>query len=628
MNGMMLRVEARCIALAFGLVASCHFPLFALGLGIRVTASDVRAGRVEVICAKPDGWQFSLVRVESKGDLEIVRVAADSERPAVPPRFDVKVTFPCVDMPHLWKPEYGYDGARPCWSSSDTRPSRTSFAWWTPVYCLHNANDLNRFAIATSECVREVPYSPSIREETLEASHQLTFFPDPVAPLTHYEALIRLDRREVFYGRAIEEATAWILAARGERPAETPAAAFASLYSSWYSFHQNISDRDIEAECAEAVKLGMKTLIVDDGWQTDDTNRGYAFCGDWLVSTNRFPDMRTHVAKVRAMGMKYLVWYSMPMIGKKSAAYVRFKGKYLREDGDAATLDPRFPEVREFLAGLYERAALEWNVDGFKLDFINFFSLLGAEDPAVRENYTGRDIREIPVAVEATVAEATARIRAVKPDALIEFRQTYMGPGVRKYGNMFRVADCCGVAVANRAGVASLRLTSGGNAVHSDMLAWHPSETPQQAARQVLSAIFGTVQYSMMLRTLPEAHKRMMAHWIRFSREHEEALQHGIFRPHHPELNYPVIEGESANERIIGVYVDTMTVDCGMADKTVYVVNATGAGRLTLRLAATPANVDVLDTFGVVVPSVSLKKGVQDVDVPSSGYIKLTFSQR
>ena len=614
--------------LAMGLLfaALCSPVLLAAGdSDVQAKIETLRAGRMTVVCAKPEGWRFSLACVEAEGDLEVVRVVAESENPAVPPSFKVKVTFPCVDMAHLWKPEYAYDGARPCWSSSDTRPSRTSFAWWTPVYCLHNANDLNRFTIATSEYVRDVPYSPRIREETLEASHQMTFFPDPVAPMSRYETLIRLDRRAVFYGRAIEDATEWMLSARGERPAKTPPAAFAPLYSSWYSFHQNVFDRDIEAECDEAAKLGMKTLIVDDGWQTDDTNRGYAFCGDWQISTNRFPNMREHVARVQAKGMKYLLWYSMPMVGRKSAAYGRFKGRYLREDGDAAILDPRFPEVRAFLAELYERAAREWNLDGFKLDFINSFSLLGKEDPAVRECYAGRDIREIPAAVEAVVAEAVERIRAVRPDALIEFRQTYMGPGVRKYGNMFRVADCCGIAVANRAGIASLRLTSGGNAVHSDMLAWHPSETPEQAARQVLSSLFGTVQYSMMLRTLPESHKRMMAHWIRFSREHETSLLHGAFRPRHPELDYPLIEGESAGERVIVAYVDTMAVDCGPADKAVYVVNATGANRLTMRLAAAPSEVAAFNTFGEAVSVPPLVKGVQDVPLPPSGYLRILF---
>ena len=30
----------------------------------------------------------------------------------------------------------------------------------------------------------------------------------------------------------------------------------------------------------------MESIIVDDGWQTDDNNRGYAYCGDWAVTPN------------------------------------------------------------------------------------------------------------------------------------------------------------------------------------------------------------------------------------------------------------------------------------------------------------------------------------------------------
>ena len=62
----------------------------------------------------------------------------------------------------------------------------------------------------------------------------------------------------------------------------------------------------------------MKVLIVDDGWQTDDTNRGYAFCGDWQISPRRFPDMPAHVRRVHEMGLKYIVWYAVPFVGKKS----------------------------------------------------------------------------------------------------------------------------------------------------------------------------------------------------------------------------------------------------------------------------------------------------------------------
>ena len=59
----------------------------------------------------------------------------------------------------------------------------------------------------------------------------------------------------------------------------------------------------------------MKGVIIDDGWQTDDNRRGYAFCGDWEISERRFPDMRAHVERVHRLGMKYLVWFSVPFMG-------------------------------------------------------------------------------------------------------------------------------------------------------------------------------------------------------------------------------------------------------------------------------------------------------------------------
>ena len=43
-----------------------------------------------------------------------------------------------------------------------------------------------------------------------------------------------------------------------------------------------------------------------------------------------------------------------------------------------------------------------------------------------------------------------AELRRVKPDVMIEFRQPYIGPLMRKYGNMFRAGDAPNAAVDNR----------------------------------------------------------------------------------------------------------------------------------------------------------------------------------
>ena len=371
----------------------------------------------------------------------------------------------------------------------------------------------------------------------------------------------------------------------------------------------------------------MKVVIVDDGWQTDDNNRGYSYCGDWQVSTNRFPDFAAHVKKVHDMGMKYMIWYGVPMVGYKSVNYARFKGKYLwNRDGrwsDYSCLDPRFPEVRAFLCDIYAKALTDWDLDGLKLDFIDAIGFSGP-DPAIRENYAGRDIRSLSEAVDRLMKDVHARLTAIKPDALIEFRQSYVGPGIRQYGNMLRATDCPGDLLANRCRIANLRLTSGETAVHADMLEWNTADTAENAARFVLSSIFGVIQYSVMLRDLPADHKKMVAHWLGFTRAHRATLLKGAFRPRHFEAFYPVIEAESAAERIVAVYNDATVADCGAADRSVYAINATGKDRIALRLADGPATGEVFDTFGVKRGTVVLKAGLQDVAIPASGYLLIT----
>ena len=108
------------------------------------------------------------------------------------------------------------------------------------------------------------------------------------------------------------------------------------------------------------------------------------------------------------------------------------------------------------------------------------------------------------------------------------------------------------------------------------MLEWHPSDTPEDAALPILSAMFATVQYSMMLRNIPESHREVIRHWLEFSQAHRDTLLKGHFRAYHPESQYPLLEAESEAERIIGVYAAGMVVPCGALDRSVYVLNGSG----------------------------------------------------
>lgn len=573
-----------------------------------------------VVCESAGTWTFSGRVVERGEGVCEYRVSMKSPEPAVPPKFGVEFSVPQDGEHHVWTADIGsHAGVRVDWQGL----YKSNLARSLPLACAKDCADRNRLTVAASEALRDVAFGMRLREEGCVVKVDFEFFKTPEAPRTEYSVALRIDSRGVFWGDAVRDATDWIRREGGYPPSDAPDAAFAPLYSTWYQFHQDVTAEKIEAEARIAASLGMKTIIVDDGWQTDDTSRGYAYCGDWEVSMRRFPDMAEHVKRVRAAGLKYMMWYSVPFVGEKSKNFERFKGKYLYHNKrlGASVLDPRFPEVREFLASLYERAQREWGLDGFKLDFIDSFAVQGT-DPAVAEKYAGRDIRTVPDAVNALMGEVVRRLRANDPDVLIEFRQNYIGPAVTQYGNMMRAADCPGDRQANRVRIADLRLTSGRAAVHADMLEWNVATPVEEAAGSVLSAIFGTVQYSMMLSDLPPDHLKMIAHWVKFGAKHCDALQRGTFRGYEPEAGYPLLCGESASERIFGVYGADRVVRVADLEKPTYVLNGTGIGSLCLELPRV-ATFEVRDTFGARVRRGNLSAGLNRVSVPLGGFLLL-----
>ena len=222
-----------------------------------------------------------------------------------------------------------------------------------------------------------------------------------------------------------------------------------------------------------------------------------------------------------------MFWYSVPFVGSGSQNYSRFTGKYLRiaNDGEFGVLDPRYPEVRDFLVTLYRDAMQTYALDGLKLDFIDEF-YFGADITLPTDDM---DIPVLEDAVFRLMCDIHDAVIAVKPDALIEFRQTYVGPAVRAFGNMLRVNDCPYSANTNTRGVAELRMTSGKTAVHTDMIMWHPSTPKEDVSRQLLAAMFAVPQISVLLNTLPPDHLRVLQRFLNYYKENLSVLKGGAF---------------------------------------------------------------------------------------------------
>ena len=584
-------------------------------------------GSVEpfVSCEDWRGWTHSVQTVKDDGrDVVTIRIASPTN--AMPPQFGVQLRVLGAGVQNVWTSNFLTSDGQHLWPQlwwDDRSTYESQLAANTPIAVGYNSSGVSPVALACSEASNLLRFGLYADDRTCEIVGRCEFFLQPVAAMREYAATIILDRRGRSFADTVRGCSEWVAEQNGFVPAEVPEAAYEPLYSTWYAFLQDVHAEELENEARLAAALGMRTMILDDGWHKEKSASFFSAAGDWMPVKSRFPDFKAHVDAVHRAGLKYMLWLSVPYVGDESKAWGRFKDKLLyvhgkKSPGRVGILDPRFPEVREYLIATYERVVGEWGFDGAKLDFIDQFKLVG-EDPALKDGYAGRDYRSVPEAVNRLMKDVLAHLKRIKPDVLVEFRQAYMGPAILQYGNMMRAADCPADPCANRKRICDLRLTSGKTAVHSDMLVWSRDETPEGTALPILNALFSTIQYSMVLSSLPPSHAEVVRHWISFSREHREALLKGAFRPHHPENGYTWIEGESAKERVVAIYSPDVIVPLGEIGKDTYIVNATGGAALAIEVSGA-VEVGRYGVCGKREGTYSLSAGIHRVPIPPSGY--------
>lgn len=560
----------------------------------------------------------SLTVSEPEPGVTLLGFSVTYDEATVPSPIDIIWLEPCIDILSEWTPRTELDRSLgPNWRR---RRSPARLASSAPVMQWISGAGENRLCVAISDAETPTEISGGIHEETATLRCHATFFTQPLNKMTSYSAVVRLDRRRVRYEQALRAADRfWV--ENGYRYAYVPDAARDAVYSCWYSFHQNVHTDAVLAQCRLAKELGMETVIVDDGWQTDDVSRGYAQCGDWKVAGAKIPSMRELADGVHALGMKLVIWYSVPFIGKNTKAYERFSDMTLGVAGrDFEALDPRFPEVRQYLIGLYTDAAREWGIDGFKLDFIDAFSLKKETPPTDPR----RDTESLEEGVDRLLAEATAVLRAINPEVLIEFRETYYGPAVRKYGNMFRVGDCPDDPMRNRAKAVGMRYILGDVPVHSDMLMWNDADTPEAVAYQMMTVLPTVPQISVLLDRIPAAQYEVLAFWLGFWRRHRDTLLLGDIEGDNPEALYSRVRMTGKDEGITVCYTDPTAALPALG--RLYVCNATCGTRLILTAdAARTCRITVRDHSGNVVGSDerTLTPGAHIFEVPAGGMLKI-----
>lgn len=554
-------------------------------------------------------------------DVMFATLTLESDKLATPPAFDIKWDVPNVDIDSVWVSDYRKENFNYGWTKVDSRAVQRA-----PLITYISQADQNRFTVAFSDTLRPILIRGGVKEEDGRMYFTASLFKEMHPVLKKYQVTLRFDSRSKPYYKVLKDTAKWWAAQDNYKPAPVPEAVRVPVYSTWYNYHQSIDPDRIVEDCRIGGKLGLEGVIVDDGWQTLDSNRGYAYTGDW--KPERIPDMKGFVDRIHALGQKIWLWYSVPMAGIKSEAIKKFEGKTLKFSSglQAHVLDPRYPEVREYLINIYENAVRDWDLDGLKLDFIGMFA---PDGKTVLTAENGRDYASVDKAVDRLLTDVMARLRKIKPDIAIEFRQPYNGPLMRKYGNAFRAVDCPYTAAVNRKFTVDVRLLADTTTVHSDPIIWHPEEPVQTAALQILNILFTVPQISVRLAEVSQDHRDMIGFWMKYCKTNRDVLLDGEFMPSSPGQNYPMVSARTDKKLIAATYQDMIVKPGPNAPANIDVVNGQSKAKDIVVLFSKDygkAKIRIINTCGKVVAETTetIKAGAKSWKVPASGLLEIT----
>jgi len=551
-----------------------------------------------------------------KEGVSLYKIAFDWGKRVIPKKIIFEYKFTCRDVYTVWDPLLT---DRNVHFNKLTSPSR--LAWGIPVKQVQSKSGNNVHTLALSDV--RTPMTLGVgsypRPNFDKIQVEIVFFTQICGPFDKYETILRIDERANHFSDVLREARAWY-DGFGYGAAYSPEYSKVPTYSSWYSLWQSMTSKQLLKECKEAAKYGMKTVIVDDGWQTDDATVIYGYVGDWKPVYRKFGDMKSVVDKVHAMGMKFMLWYAVPFIGYFSKNYKRFKGKYLnlepgKNGSNCDSLDPRYKEVRDFITETYVNAVKDWGLDGLKLDFINCFESNGKVTDEM-------DFVTVEEATEQLLRDVYEKLTAINPEILLEFRQPYFGPVVNKYGNMIRVWDCPLGSARNMTCTVDLRLLSGGCSVHSDMIIWAKEDTPESVASQLWGTMFAVPQISLRFDDVTLEQKKVLKNYLDFWSAHRETLLSPNFKPTPSQNGYSYVETKLGGEKI-ALCNDRGYFETDDQTTEGYMINNSGHEQTVLK-SNKGYSYEIFDCTGRRVKrKTAVKSTLTELSVPFGGMLKV-----
>ncbi|OGS22290.1 MAG: hypothetical protein A2252_06935 [Elusimicrobia bacterium RIFOXYA2_FULL_39_19] len=297
--------------------------------------------------------------------------------------------------------------------------------------------------------------------------------------------------------------------------------AYEPVWCTWTAFFSKLNDKKIIKNAVIAKKLGLKSIIIDDGWYGPglDEEKGNRM-GDFYPDKKKFTDFNKMIKTIQKMGLKAILWiapHGIAPISKKVKTYghlfVKLDGKNFLTRNGYHTLCPCNKEAREYVVKESVRLLKDYRVDGLKIDLFNNYT------NRVCESNHSHDCSSMIEGLHLMMKDIWEAMKAYNPEVILELKQNYGNVLTEQYGSMVRAGDtpfdidldlwrCFYIQAYARV-------------IHNDYLAWTPSEKPLNLAVMMIKLITaGVPTFSSALTGVPKSHLEVIKKWMTFYNDH------------------------------------------------------------------------------------------------------------
>lgn len=157
------------------------------------------------------------------------------------------------------------------------------------------------------------------------------------------------------------------------------------LINNWEATYFNFNEEKIVAIAEKAAKVGIDTMVLDDGWfssRINDTNG----LGDWWENKDRLPNGLEGLAKrINALGMHFGLWFEPEMVNPGTELYkkhpdwiLHIKGRESLLSRNQLTLDLSRDDVCDYIIEAVSNILSKANIEYVKWDMNRYMSAPGS----------------------------------------------------------------------------------------------------------------------------------------------------------------------------------------------------------------------------------------------------------